>query len=459
MNSTTATTRSFQPQQFKYRNVSDANETRRSTSVEKYIDQKNQHLSNEKKEHDFSESHQPAILIITTEENDESVDERRQPPQTMFQHAQVYANRIPASVGGITLNLIALASWINVLNNMSELSDQSIILPVRLLLITITLFLTGLNLFKVIVVPLSFIRDVLDLDTCGAWGAFFMSFTLLSSELQWVDPTPFKILTLIVLFIASTFQILMLCWYIAKHLRNAHPAPNCFPATVGIGMTAIASRGLLPIWFQQYHPGMILSLACCVVLFPWVAYKMLTNNDFVMSPSTFVLAAPISLCMIAFYNTNVLPLDILTTNANQSSNHWSNHTAVTNRSNSSTSLIVMSCHVLFVLCTIGMVVTIVCAYRRRAILTSKFWRTATGSFVHHADAGVTFPTVAYATCCMLYCSDVGGAGVGGGGCVGVFSYWAWTWVVICVLVVGSTNVLFLCHLPSWIRYGLPPSFP
>ena len=110
-----------------------------------------------------------------------------------------------------------------------------------------------------------------------------------------------------------------------------------------------------------------------------------------------------------------------------------------------------SSHVLFVLCTVGMLVTVVCAWRRRAILTSKFWRTAAGSFVHHADAGVTFPIVAYATCCMLYCSQLGGEGM--------LLYWAWTWVVICVFVVGSTNVLFLCHLPSWIRHGLPPSFP
>ena len=445
---TTTTTQRFQPQQFKYRNLSGANETHRSISLEKFIEQKDQHQSKEKSSKEQQQNFHVSQQQTTT-------DEERQQPETCFQHAQVYANRVPSSVGGITLNLIGLASWINVLNNMSEINDQAIILPARLLLISVTLVLTGLNLFKIIVVPRSFLRDVLDLDTCGAWGAFFMSFTLLSSELQWLDTTPSKSLTLFVLLLASALQCTMLFWYLGYLLYlQVPPAPASFPATVGIGMTAIASRGLLPAWLQRVHPGLLLSFGCCLVLFPWVAYEMLRNDKVVLSPSAFVLAAPISLCMIAFYNTNVLSLDMIaaTNAANHSSNgNSSNNSSSDNNSSNSSTLIMTSSHVLFVLCTVGMLVTVVCAWRRRAILTSKFWRTAAGSFVHHADAGVTFPIVAYATCCMLYCSQLGGEGM--------LLYWAWTWVVICVFVVGSTNVLFLCHLPSWIRHGLPPSFP
>ena len=104
------TTQRFQPQQFKYRNLSDANETRRSISLEKFIEQKNQHQSKEQsskeQQHDF---HHRSQQQTTT-------DNEQQQPETCFQHAQVYANRVPASVGGITLNLIGLASWINVLN-------------------------------------------------------------------------------------------------------------------------------------------------------------------------------------------------------------------------------------------------------------------------------------------------------------------------------------------------------
>ena len=441
------TTQRFQPQQFKYRNLSDANETRRSISLEKFIEQKNQHQSKEQsskeQQHDF---HHRSQQQTTT-------DNEQQQPETCFQHAQVYANRVPASVGGITLNLIGLASWINVLNNMSEINDQAIIVPARLLLISVTLVLTGLNMFKIIVVPRSFLRDVLDLDTCGAWGAFFMSFTLLSSELQWLDISESKTLTLLVLLLASALQCTMLFWYLGYLLYlKVSPAPACFPATVGIGMTAIASRGLLPAWLQRVHPGLFFSFGCCMVLFPWVAYEMLRSDKVVLSPSAFVLAAPISLCMIAFYNTNILPLDMIAaTGEINTANHSSSSSSSSSSSISNNTLIMKLSHVLFVLCTGGMVVTIVCAWRRRAILTNKFWRTAAGSFVHHADAGVTFPIVAYTTCCMLFCSQLGGGGL--------LLYWAWTWVVICVFVVGATNVLFLCHLPSWIRHGLPPSFP
>ena len=330
---------------------------------------------------------------------------------------QMYALRIPHSTGGIMLNIMGLTSWCTALHHKDMHSNLNplVIAAVQSSLFVVVLLLLLLTAFKLLVAPKVVAAELLDPETCGAYGALLMAVTLLFAQIEgWNHP----VLTYVAVAFTSLLQFAMLCWYIGRlvYLR-VPPTPSCFPATVGIGMSAIAGNTthVYAGWIQSIHPAFILAVACAVVLFPWVAWRLVRDNKVAGSPAVFVLAAPWSLCMIAFFNTMALATPPGT-------------------------LVIASAHAMFVLCTVGMCITVGCAFVRRTIIFSQFWRVQCA--VHPTDADVTFPIVAYSLVCMYYSIHF---------CDGFLLWWAWLWVVVCGLVVGFINISFLTNLPTWIR--------
>ena len=339
---------------------------------------------------------------------------------TLGEIMHMYALRIPHSTGGIMLNIMGLTSWCNIFHHtgMQSETNAKVISFVQSSLYGVVLLLLCLFLFKTIMAPKAVAQELLNPDTCGAYGAATMAVTLLFAQVRWWHQ---PMLTYMSVALTSLLQFTMLCWYIGRLIYlKAPPSPSCFPATVGIGMSAIAGHitGVVPRTYQYLHPAFVVAVACAFVLFPWVAVRLLRDPTATASPAVFVLAAPWSLCTIAFFNTMALP-------------------------GASMGVFVVACaHVLFVFSTVGMLTTLGCAFARSTVILQDFWRAKAHCCVHPADSDVTFPIVAYSIVCMYYSIHI---------CNGFLLWWAWLWVVVCVVVVGGINVSFLWCLPGWIR--------
>ena len=72
---------------------------------------------------------------------------------------------------------------------------------------------------------------------------------------------------------------------------RAPPVPFWFPATVGIGATSIAgARVGIPEGLQV--AALVLSATQCLVLWPWITWRLAHSRHAAPAPSVFVHAAP-----------------------------------------------------------------------------------------------------------------------------------------------------------------------
>ena len=393
------------------------------------------------------------------------------------------AERVPASMGGIALNLIALKPWSSIVrwlwhgidggaqseqsstnstrtNNTSTNNtstgigveyvdvdstllalDHSIALQIlHFCLVTVCTMLILLVVFKLFLAHHQVVKELQKPASCGAVGALLMACSLLSSETKhWHHPT----ITQALLFFSGTLQICLIPWFVWRlFILRKLPIPSAFPATVGVAMLCIASGvvGFMPFWWSML--GVTLSVLCIVVFFPVVVVNTLRDPSVSASPGIFILTAPIPLLSLCHYSVFMTPIK-----------------SAVDSCSTTTSWPCLVSHVLFALSTAALCLTGFLAWQRRIFIQRGFYRASYAAFIHHADAGVTFPLVAYSSSTMLYTLRVHGRNAFNvhKTPVGLIA-WSWITVVVTAVVVGVTDVMFLVYLPSWIRHGLPPVY-
>jgi uncharacterized protein (DUF427 family)/uncharacterized YccA/Bax inhibitor family protein len=384
------------------------------------------------------------------------------------------AGRVPASVGGIALNLIALKTWSSIVrwlwyrmdaggstrtnstrsNNTGSgvthddidniLAQNPVALQIlQFCLVAVCTILLLLAVLKLFLAHQQVVQELRKPPSCGAIGALLMACSLLSSETQLCHhPTTTQAL----LLFFGVLQICLIPWFVWRlvALRKL-PIPSAFPATVGVGMLCIASSGaveFMPLWWIML--GATISGVCVLVFFPVVLANVLCNPSVSASPGIFILSAPIPLLSLCHYSVFMTPIK---------------SAADSCRTSTSAPWPCLVSHALFALSTIALCLTGFMAWQRRSSIQRGFYRASTAAFIHHADAGVTFPLVAYSSSTILYTLRVHGRNAFDvhENPIGLIA-WSWVTVVVTAVVVGVTDVMFLVFLPSWIRFGLPPTF-
>merc|ERR1719163_448744 len=96
-------------------------------------------------------------------------------------------------------------------------------------------------------------------------------------------------------------QLAMCIWYYSNTWRlRSPPVPFWFPSTVGIGAYSIAgARVGLPQGLLL--SGVVAAAFQCLVLWPWITWRLIQSTNNAAAPSVFVLGAPISLVGVSFY--------------------------------------------------------------------------------------------------------------------------------------------------------------
>ena len=297
-----------------------------------------------------------------------------------------FATRVPASVGGIALNLIALKPWSSIvrwlwhgvdggtsstqsptlLTNSTGSNTTTSTLPLspdpitlqilHFCLVAICTMLILLVILKLFLARQQVIAELRKPASCGAIGALLMACSLLSSETKhWHYP----IVTQAFLFFFGALQIFLIPWFIFRitALRKL-PIPPAFPATVGVGMLCIASGavGFMPFWWSVL--GLVLSALCVLVFFPVVVVNTMLHPSVSVSPGIFILTAPIPLLSLCHYSVFMTPIEAATTTASSSS--WP----------------CLVSHVLFALSTAALGLTGFLAWQRRASIQRGFYRTS-----------------------------------------------------------------------------------
>ena len=399
------------------------------------------------------------------------------------------AKRVPASVGGIALNLVALKPWSNVVaslwlgadsaptvqpqspallftngsaslentntNNTISRADATLSMntaaPLRILhvfLVSVSTTLIVLVLCKLFLAHRQLLKELHDPASCGAIGALLMACSQLSSETKHLGWRPGA---QALLFLTGALQICLIPWFVFRIMKDRElPIPSAFPATVGVGMLTIASStvGFMPFWWSML--GAVLSALCAFVFFPIVVTNVLRRASVSASPGIFILAAPFALLSLCHYSSFMRPV----ASANESCTAT---TATTAAATPSWPCLVS--HALFVLSTAAVCLTLFAAWQRRTYIRKGFYRASYFAFIHHADAGVTFPLVAYSSSTMLYTLRVHGGNAFNAHASppAVLVVWSWITVVLTSAIVGATDCMFVVHLPTWIRHGLPPT--
>ena len=362
-----------------------------------------------------------------------------------------YSRRVPTSTGGISLNIIALRSWVGMFAQLISLStwpehanstlsncsdvmygnssnaslwhcDDATLVTAKtsiaestfkLLLVIVCTYLVILNVVKVCSVPDYVCVELTKPGKCGGYGALLMSISLLLSESSSLG-----------LFCVGSLQIMLVLWLIYILYTQGEPAsPSTFPSTVGIGMASIAGSngGLMPLWWNWLTAA--ISGVCLLVFFPMILYNVYSDVQCERSAGIFIMAAPCSLFSLVYYSVVF--------------NNWSSD------------LNIIMGHVVWTLATASVLVALHLGWRRRRAIFEEIYRSPTYTYIHHTDAGITFPLVAYSSATIYYAVRIQQGSL-------IFVIFSWIAAIFCIAVVCSTDLLFLTYLPRWIRHGNPP---
>jgi len=331
-------------------------------------------------------------------------------------------SRLPAETGGIALNLAGLATFFDVTATVHSPLVEAL-RHVRWMTAGSAWLLLTLSAIKLCFVPRVVRRELCDPKMCGSHGGLVMALTLSVSETG----------NLIAVYSCLAIQLLMLIWYIGRcsYIRSP-PVPFWFPATVGVGMSAVAGRRVaMDLWLEM--AVLLLSAVLCAVLWPWIVYRLFRRDAVAPAPSVFVLGAPVSLVGLAYYAVFYAPSKL------ERPMRWPYTHALVgfDRSIGGTAFFAAS--------TLAALTTLTAAWRRRRIL-SCFVEPRRG-WAHQEWAGLTFPLVATASVALQWEANV--ASTQGG------AIWPSIIAGLCLLIVVPINAFWFAALPRWLWNGLP----
>ena len=255
--------------------------------------------------------------------------------------------------------------------------------------------LIGLSAIKLCVVPHVVVRELHEPKSCGSHGALLMALTLSCSEPHAVVPSDSGLAVFYAVHACAVLQSSMVLWYLGRccYIR-APPVPFWFPATVGVGMSAIAGSRVgmaLPLQLSFF----CLSAGLCIVLWPWITCRLVQSDAVAPAPSVFILAAPVSLVGLAYFAVMwSAPFEEWATpgGSNASAELASFDSSAFDRD--------AGACVLFAASTVCALATLFFVWRRRGIL-AKFVEPARG-YAHQEWAGLTFPLVATTSVAVLW---------------------------------------------------------
>jgi len=338
--------------------------------------------------------------------------------------ATQYAKNFPSEVGGYALSLAGLAATSGAVAETHYVwADVSSSL--RWLPISCALVLQLLALIKLLAAPNVVLSELNGPKSCGAYGSLLMSLVLVAAELKDANLR----LGQVAVYAAGSLQFLMIVhYYTLNYRKRAPPVPFWFPATVGIGASTISGArvGLPQAWLVVTFS---LSAAQCLLLWPWISFRLWRVHSSAPAPSVFIHAAPISLVSLAYFSlagdlVEGENLDQLTKPPGQ---------------------------VFFALSTFGALSTLVFAYARRRILR-QFILPAPLLFIHQEWAGLTFPLVATSTVALLFAARTTAANHGDD----AVKVWPTILAIFCVCLLAFINIFFFIRFPVWLLRGLPP---
>ena len=134
--------------------------------------------------------------------------------------------RLPAQLGGITLNLVGLPAWLSALAELHP-AFEPIVAPFTAAAVGLAAVLTVAAVARVILAPSTVRTELGDAKPCGSHGALLMTLTLLTAHLPRDQPAR-------VAFDASyLLQVVMVLWYLPP-VQGRGLRPFCFPPRLAL---------------------------------------------------------------------------------------------------------------------------------------------------------------------------------------------------------------------------------